>query len=69
MADHGIHMMQLPKILRVGQQLLCVDDATGVGQDSDAALGRSATSDAVHVSGAPPVGFVHVEVQIELEVF
>ena len=58
----------LAEVLVVREQLLGVDDAAGVGLETEAALSFGTSGDTVHIGSTTPVLLVHVEVDGEVEV-
>ena len=67
MTYHGVDVVFV-KVLIVGENLLGVDDAAQIGLDSESSVRSSAARDTVHVHGTFPVGLVHVEVHVEVEI-
>ena len=67
MTYHGIDMVFV-KVLIVREKLLCVDDAAQISLDSESSVRCSAAGDTVHVHGTFPIGLVHVEVHVEVEI-
>ena len=58
----------LAEVLVVREQLLGVDDAAGIGLETEAALTAGTSGDTVHIGSTTPVLLVHVEVDGEVEV-
>ena len=58
----------LVEVLIISKDLLGVDNSALVGLDTESSVRSSAAGDTVHVHSTFPVGLVHIEVHIEVEV-